>query len=57
MLHRLSRRRPGRRLPIQSQVGEDLLDHRPFQDGRDDLDLPGSAVRAVLHVDAKDALV
>ena len=27
-------------LRVQSQVGEDLLDHRPFQDGRDDLDLP-----------------
>jgi hypothetical protein len=34
-------------------VGEDLLDHRPIEDGHDDLQLSGGAVRAVLHVDAK----
>jgi hypothetical protein len=33
------------------QVSKDLLDHRPLQDGGDDLELPGAAVRAALHVD------
>jgi putative SOS response-associated peptidase YedK len=30
-------------------VSQDLLDHRPFEDGRDDLELPAAAVRAALH--------
>ncbi|MCZ2292745.1 MAG: disulfide bond formation protein B [Burkholderiales bacterium] len=38
------------------QVSQDLLDHRPLEDGRDDLQLAAAAVRAVLHVDVKDAL-
>jgi len=41
---------------IQPQVAEDLLDHRPLEDGRDDLELRGAAVRAVLHVDVEHAL-
>jgi len=49
----------GRRLRrctrLQSQVREDLLDHRRFQDHRDDLAL-AAAVRAVLHVDLEHAL-
>ena len=53
---RLARPSPGWRLRIQAQVSQDLLDHRPLQDGRDDLQLPGAAVRAVLHVDVEDRL-
>jgi hypothetical protein len=26
------------------QVGQGLLDHRPFKDGRDDLDSPGPSL-------------
>jgi hypothetical protein len=37
-------------------VSDDLLDHRPLQDGGNDLELPAAAVRAVLHVDVKDSL-
>jgi hypothetical protein len=37
-------------------VAQDLLDHRPLQDGRDDLQLPGAAVRTPLHVDDKAKL-
>ena len=44
-----------RRLRIQPQVSKDLLDHRPLQDGGDDLELPDAAVRAVLHVDIESA--
>lgn len=33
---------------------QDLLDHRPLVDGRDDLELPAATVRAVLHVDFED---
>lgn len=50
-------RPPSRRgLRVQSQVRQDLLDHRPLQDGRDDLQLHGVAVRAPLHVDVKHTL-
>ena len=56
VLPRLARSASGRRLRIQSQVGQDLLDHRSLQDGRDDLELPGAAVGAVLHVDVEHAL-
>jgi len=49
----LARPATGRRLRIQSEVGEDLLDHRPLEDGGDDLQLPVAAVRAVLHVDVE----
>jgi hypothetical protein len=52
----LARSAPGRRLRIQSQVVEDVLDHRLPQDGRDDLRFPGAALRAVLHVDVEDPL-
>jgi hypothetical protein len=31
-------------------VSKDLLDDRPLEDGRDDLELTPAAVRAVLHV-------
>jgi hypothetical protein len=34
-----------------------LLDHRPLQDGDDDLELSGAAVRAVLHVQAESVSV
>jgi hypothetical protein len=37
---RLARPSPGRRPGIQPQVGEDLLDRCPLQDGRDDLETP-----------------
>ena len=43
-------RRAWRRPGLQAQVREDLLDHRRFQDGGDDLQL-AAAVRAVLQVD------
>ncbi|SER45187.1 Uncharacterised protein [Pseudomonas luteola] len=56
VLPRLARAAPGRRLRIQPQVGEDLLDDLPLEDGCDDLQFPGAAVRAVLHVDVEDAL-
>jgi hypothetical protein len=36
-------------------VSKDLLDHRPLQDGGDDFELPGAAVRAALHVDIESA--
>jgi hypothetical protein len=56
VLPRLARSAPGRRLRVHHQVGEDLLDDRPLEDGRDALQFPGAAVRAVRHVDVKDAL-
>ena len=37
VLPRLAGSAPGRRLRIQPQVGEDLLDDLPLEDGRDDL--------------------
>ena len=46
----LTRRCPRWRPGLQSQVREDPLDHRRFEDGRDDLQL-AAAVRAVLQVD------
>jgi len=55
VLPRLARPTPGRRLRIEAQVGQDLLDDRSLQDGRNDLELPGAAVLAVLHVDVEDA--
>ena len=48
-------RRPWRCLGAQTQVREDPLDHRLFQDGRDDLHL-AAAVRAVLQVEIEHAL-
>ena len=45
----LTRRGPRRRPGLQAEVCEDPLDHRRFENGRDDLDLP-TAVRAVLHI-------
>jgi hypothetical protein len=36
-------------------VSKDLLDHWALQDGCDDLELPGAAVRAALHVDIESA--
>ena len=56
VVSRLARPAPGRRLGIEPQVGEDLLDHRPLEDGRDDLEIAAAAVRAVLHVDVEHAL-
>lgn len=53
---RLARSAPGRWLRIQPQVGEDLLDYRPLEDGRDDLQFPAAAVRAGVHVDVEHAL-
>ena len=41
---RCSRRRPG----LQAQMREDPLDHRRFENGRDDLEF-AAAVRAVLQ--------
>lgn len=46
----------GWRLRNQPQVGEDLLDHWPLENGGDDLQLAGAAVRAVLHIDIEYAL-
>ena len=56
MQPRLARPALGRRLRVQAQVAQDLLDHRPLQDGGDDLELPGAAVRAALHVDIEHPL-
>jgi len=42
--------RPRRRSSLQTQVREDLFDHRLFQDRGDDLQL-AAAVRAVLQVE------
>jgi hypothetical protein len=33
---------------IQGQVSQDLLDHRPLEDGRNDLELTAAAGRPVL---------
>lgn len=53
---RLARWLPGRGLRMQPQVGEGLLDRRSLQDGGDDHEVPGAAVRAVLHIDVKAKL-
>ena len=53
---RFARPTLGGRLRIQPQAGEELLDHRPPQLGRDAPKLAAAAVRAVMHVDATDAL-
>jgi len=45
-----ARRRPGRCPGLQSQMCQDALDYRRFEDGGDDLEL-ATAVRAVLDVD------
>ena len=55
MQPRLAHPTLGRRLRIQPQVSKDLLDHWALQDGCDDLELPGAAVRAALHVDIESA--
>ena len=46
----LARRGPRRRPSLQPQVHEDPLDHRQFEDGRDDLELL-TAARTVFEVD------
>jgi len=46
----LARRGPRRRPSLQPQVHKDPLDHRQFEDGRDDLELL-TAVRTVFEVD------
>jgi hypothetical protein len=48
---RIARPGPGRRLRIQLQVLQDLLDHRQLVNGRDDLQFAGAAVRTLLHTD------
>ena len=48
-------RRARRRTGLQPQVREDLLDHRRFQDRRNDLQL-AAAVRAVLQTELEHAL-
>jgi hypothetical protein len=40
----------------QRPVAVDLLDDRPLEDRRDDLELPAAAVRAVLQVEIEHAL-
>lgn len=55
-MSRLDRPRSGRWLRIQAQVSQDLLDRRPLQDGRDDLQFPTAAVWALAHVDVEDPL-
>jgi hypothetical protein len=45
-----------RRLSIQPQVIQCLLDHLPLQDDSDDHELPTSVLRAVVQVEIKDAL-
>ena len=47
---------PGRWLRVQPQVRQDILDHRPLEHGRDDLQFSGTTVRAGVHVDIEDAL-
>jgi len=55
-LQRLATGRRARRCPrLQSQVHQDLLDHRLLQDGGDDLQL-AAAVRAVLQVEVEHPL-
>jgi len=49
------RRAPASTVGLQTQVREDLLDDRLFEDRRDDLQF-ATAVRAVRHVDLKHAL-
>jgi hypothetical protein len=44
---RLARPGPRRRLRRQTQVGEDLLNREPLEDGGGDLELLEAAVRAV----------
>ena len=56
MQPRLAHPTLGRRLRIQPQMAQDLLDHRPLLDGGDDLEVPGAAVRAALHVDIEHPL-
>lgn len=56
ILPRIARPPSGWWLRIQAQVSQDLLDHRPLKDGRDDLQFPGAAVWAVLRIDVKDTL-
>lgn len=56
VLPRLARSTPGRGLRIQPQLGQDLLVHRPLQDGCNDLERPAATVRAVLHADVEHAL-
>lgn len=46
----------GWRLRIQPEVAEDLLDDRPLEDGRDDLEPTAATVGAVLHGDLEHAL-
>jgi hypothetical protein len=43
VLPRLTRAAPGRRLRIQPQGGQELLDNRPLEDGRDDLQFAGAS--------------
>jgi hypothetical protein len=55
-LQRLATGRRARRCSrLQSQVREDLFDHRLLQDRRDDLEL-AAAVRAVLQVEIEYAV-
>lgn len=56
VLPRLARSAPGRWLWIQPHVGQDLLDHQPSEDGCDDLELAGAAVRAMRQVELEHAL-
>ena len=56
VLLRVARSAPWRRLRVQSQVAQHPLEYRPLKDGRDDLHLPATAVRAVLHGDVQDPL-
>jgi len=57
VLRRMPARRRGRTstVGLQTQVREDLLNHRLLHDRRDDLQL-AAAVRAVRHVDLEDPL-
>jgi hypothetical protein len=52
---KLARRGPRQRPGLQTLLREDSLDHRRFEDDRDDLEMP-TAVRAVLELGLKDPL-
>lgn len=51
---RFARAAPGQRLRIEPQVGGDLLDRGSLHDGRDALQVPAAADRAVPRVDVED---
>ena len=56
MRSRLACPHPGRRLQVQPQASQGLLDHQPLEDRRDELELAAAAGQAVQPVDVEDAI-